>query len=98
MCVGFEETRWTGALVAPACTRLGCGLGQRQLPIKPSLEGHACIRHTAFPGAGHASRGQRDMAMLNWDADYEMSGDEEEGLDIPNGRSTMTNTSPREVS
>jgi hypothetical protein len=38
------------------------------------------------------------MAMLNWDADYEMSGDEEEGLDIPNGRSTMTNTSRREVS
>jgi hypothetical protein len=39
-----------------------------------------------------------DMAMLDWHADYEIGGDEEEGLDIPNGRSTMTNTSPREVS
>jgi hypothetical protein len=40
----------------------------------------------------------QDTAMLDWDADYEMGGDEGEGFDLPNRRSITANTSRREVS
>jgi hypothetical protein len=39
-----------------------------------------------------------DMAKLDWDADYEMSGDDEEGFDLPNWHSATADTSQREVS
>lgn len=61
------------------------------------LEGHKCIRNTAIPSVDTPYEESEEMAMLGWDADYEMSGDDKEGLDPPYTPNATADTSQREV-
>ncbi|GFZ49940.1 hypothetical protein JCM24511_07343 [Saitozyma sp. JCM 24511] len=107
MCVGWEETRRTSAVV-PSTSPQPIPDPQ-PVPDSDALSDIVIFSSSHHSWATHVSDTQpsrvldtpheesQDTATLDWDADYEMNGDEG-GFGPPNRRSTTTDTSQREVS
>ncbi|RSH85392.1 hypothetical protein EHS25_004788 [Saitozyma podzolica] len=102
MCVGLEETRRTSAVVPSTSPEPG-----PDLDAISDIDSFPSSHHSRVTPVSDTQPSRvldtpheesRDMATVDWDADYEMSGDEEAALDLPNLRSTTTHTSQREVS
>ena len=102
MCVGLEETRRTSAVVPSTSPQPVPDSDAISDIVIFSSSHHSWVTHVSDTQPSRVldtpHEESQDMAMLDWDADYEMSGDEEEGFDLPNQRSTTADTSQREVS
>ncbi|GFZ48412.1 hypothetical protein JCM24511_06160 [Saitozyma sp. JCM 24511] len=102
MYKGFEETRRTGAVV-PSTSPQPVHKSDAVSDISSFPSSHHSrvtpVSDTQpFRVLDMPQEDSEDMAVPDWDADYEMSGEEDEGFDPPNQRSITANTSQREVS
>ena len=111
MCVGWEESRRTSAVVPRRTSAVVPSRPPQPVPDSDAVSDIVIFSSSHHSWATHVSDtqpsrvldtphedSQDNMATLDWDAGYEMHGDEGEGFDLPNRRSTTTDTSQREVS
>jgi hypothetical protein len=101
MCVGLEETRRTSAVVPSTAPQPVPDSDAVSDIVIFSSSHHSRVTHVSDTQPSRVldtpHEESQDTAMLDWDADYEMSRDEGEGFDLPNQRSTTTDNSQREA-
>ncbi|GFZ48415.1 hypothetical protein JCM24511_06163 [Saitozyma sp. JCM 24511] len=101
MCVGLEETRRTEAVVPSTPSQPVSDADAISDIVIFSSSHHSWTTHVSDTQPSRVletpHEESQDTPMLDWNADYEMGGDEE-GFGPPNRRSTAADTSQREVS